>query len=666
MFEICLFCVDIDKTKVKKIGRKVIGLLVSSSLVIGITGCSASDARDEVTGEEEYLIASGKGRDVADVPLIIAADELSDNINPFGELTKSDKLAVELVCGSLVTFDRENMLVKYAVDGEKRKYEGNDYTYTGMADINYRYDEKKDSTTYTITIGDDVCFSDGTSVTTDDLLFSLFAFSDESYKGPFSLNNPDNLDKIGHYILSLSDFETIVQDYNVLNSKTMEVKVSGFNISYIKLFDFPVCSLDYYGDRSKFDIDKKQYGFDKGDISSLIEGKGLMGLGAYKLVKYGDDTIYFDANEKYFKGCPKTAFVQLKESNDADSSTLLTEISEGVYNSGEFDDGKAVYDYTMSTNDNGEVNGSKYYANFIDGDTFQTICLNASVLNVNDRPDTDRSKALRQAFCYLFASNRADLIQRYYGTSAEVINYPFAASLWVVPDVDDEDYREAYAYTNPVKGDPIYTKDMDVLERGNKAMEMAIECFKKAGYSYEDGKLIPDKDLKNMDYRIYVPLESEDYSCLYSYLKVISRDLAEVGIDLQVYFKHQDVLDKKVENRKACMWVQEFDNKSDDTEGVLFDLYYNNYSTDINALGVDDANLAEYIDNVESETTYKKKEKAYKNCYKIISEWGVIVPMFQHKRSYIFKSSQINSKTVADNMTPYYGWIDEIEKVETT
>ena len=38
-----------------------------------------------------------------------------------------------------------------------------------------------------------------------------------------------------------------------------------------------------------------------------------MGAGPYRYVKYEKKIVYYTYNELYFNGCPKTAFVQIKE-----------------------------------------------------------------------------------------------------------------------------------------------------------------------------------------------------------------------------------------------------------------------------------------------------------------------------------------------------------------
>lgn len=61
-------------------------------------------------------------------------------------------------------------------------------------------------------------------------------------------------------------------------------------------------------------IKKGRFGFKKGDISSVRANKrSPMGAGPYRYVKYEKKIVYYTYNELYFNGCPKTAFVQIKE-----------------------------------------------------------------------------------------------------------------------------------------------------------------------------------------------------------------------------------------------------------------------------------------------------------------------------------------------------------------
>ena len=50
----------------------------------------------------------------------------------------------------------------------------------------------------------------------------------------------------------------------------------------------------------------------------MINPTSHFGAGPYKFVKYENKTVYMEANENYYKGAPKTKYLQWRETSDAD------------------------------------------------------------------------------------------------------------------------------------------------------------------------------------------------------------------------------------------------------------------------------------------------------------------------------------------------------------
>ena len=81
---------------------------------------------------------------------------------------------------SLFNVDREGNPVLNGIEGETRSYNGTDYTYTGISDVEIVQND--DGTVdYNITLRDDIVFSDGTPMTIDDVIFSMYVLSDPTY-----------------------------------------------------------------------------------------------------------------------------------------------------------------------------------------------------------------------------------------------------------------------------------------------------------------------------------------------------------------------------------------------------------------------------------------------------------------------------------------------------
>jgi len=92
------------------------------------------------------------------------------------------------------------MVVENAIAGETRSFNGTPYTYTGPADTAIDINMTTGNTLYTFTLRPDLNFADGTPVSADDLIFTLYTFLDPSYDGSNQLINLP--------ILGLRDYQT--------------------------------------------------------------------------------------------------------------------------------------------------------------------------------------------------------------------------------------------------------------------------------------------------------------------------------------------------------------------------------------------------------------------------------------------------------------------------
>ena len=136
--------------------RKGLALALVFSMSLSITGCSGGKkdkkkqptATEDVSSEEATTLpeveAGGKGKDKSDVPLVIACDSLKKQFNPFSVSDKGDKRAVDLTQLRLLTFDREGAVVKHAITGEKRRFNGDMFSYEEDRDYKEEPVEKKE------------------------------------------------------------------------------------------------------------------------------------------------------------------------------------------------------------------------------------------------------------------------------------------------------------------------------------------------------------------------------------------------------------------------------------------------------------------------------------------------------------------------------------------
>lgn len=134
------------------------------------------------------LAACGKEQEIEAPPLEAACQEFSGIFSPFFAETIADRDAVGLTGLTLLNSDRSGGVVYHGIEGEVIPYNGTDYTYYGPADLNVT--ENEDGTVYyDFTLREDLVFSDGTPVTIDDVIFSMYVLCDPSYDGRSALYN---------------------------------------------------------------------------------------------------------------------------------------------------------------------------------------------------------------------------------------------------------------------------------------------------------------------------------------------------------------------------------------------------------------------------------------------------------------------------------------------
>ena len=83
---------------------------------------------------------------------------------------------------TLLTSDRQGNVIMKGIDGTTVAYNGTDYTYYGPADLTIT--ENQDGTVdYDFTLKQGLKFSDGTPITIDDVIFTMYVYSDPAYDG---------------------------------------------------------------------------------------------------------------------------------------------------------------------------------------------------------------------------------------------------------------------------------------------------------------------------------------------------------------------------------------------------------------------------------------------------------------------------------------------------
>ena len=436
-----------------------------------------------------------------------------------------------------------------------------------------------------------------------------------------------------------------------------------------------IAPMHYYGEEDLWDPENGTYGFNKGDLSHVRSVTTQpMGAGAYKFVKYENGTVYFEANENYYKGEPKTKYVNFVESQEAD---LLNGVTTGTIDIAQPSINGEVVDAIQQANSNGELTGDKITTELYDFLGYGYIGMSANVMNINGEPGSDASKNMRKGFATIIAAYRDVAIDSYYGDRAEIINYPISNSSWAAPQPTDADYK--VAFSTDVNGADIYTSDMDADARYAAAKEAALGYFEAAGYTVEGGKVTAapaglttvDKGIEpdGLTYTVTIPGGGVGDHPVFMALDLASDAFAEIGINFIVNdLSDSSQLWDSIEAEQCEMWAAAWSATIDPD---MYQIYYSdvanggqnpggsNYQYDIA-----DPELDQLIMDARTTTDQAARKTMYKAALDIIVDWAVEIPVYQRKECTVISSERVNIDTVTPDVTSFYHWDAELEKLE--
>ena len=167
--------------KMKNI-KKFLALALALAMVFALAACGEEPATESPAAESEAPVESEAPNDT----LVFATATFGQKFSPFFATTAYDQDVVNLTQGALLAADREGNIVRNGIEGETIEYNGTEYTYYGMGDVEVV--ENEDGTVdYNLTMRDDIVFSDGTPADIDDVIFGLYVVLDPTYDGASTL-----------------------------------------------------------------------------------------------------------------------------------------------------------------------------------------------------------------------------------------------------------------------------------------------------------------------------------------------------------------------------------------------------------------------------------------------------------------------------------------------
>lgn len=757
----------------KKLLALSMAVAMTASVLAGCTKPTEPSATPGVSPTTAPTTSVGAKADT----LVAASNHFEGKFSPFFAQSAEDiKHVDELVSLYLLTMDRVGAVVEKAIKGETRSYNGTDYTYYGPSDVEIT--ENADGTVfYDFTIRDDLKFSDGTPVTVDDIIFSMYVLCDPTYDGSqtlygqpivgmeayragmatlssliaaageantdYTLWTKEQQDafwaavndggvkfaqEIVDYLVtagaitdaadvygaapnwgyevaegatakdfflaiganygwnfSAMEAETAgsaladlipadVYAYSTQGVKTgdsadyiegiqrtgdytMRVVSSEVSANLIYTLGIAIAPLHYYGDKAQYDYEGHKFGFPKGDLSMMrAKISKPLGAGRYIFKDYSNGTVYLEANPNFFMGEPKTKYINWLEAQEADKVTGIKaatiDMSDPSYST---EVRGQIADYNGGST---ELDGSVITMRLYDFLGYGYIGQSAERMKVGNDPASEASRNLRKAVATVIAAYRDEGIDSYYADTATVINYPISSTSWAAPQVTDDGYQVAYSVD--VDGNPIYTDGMSSQERYDAALKAALGFFEAAGYTVADGKVTAAPEGARLDYSCKIGGGGKGDHPTFLIVTNASAALKTIGFTLQIDdIANSADLYASYQSGEADMWVAAWGATPDPD---MYQLYHSKGAT--NYYKVFDAELDDMVIAGRQSTDQTYRKGLYKAAMEVVMEWAVEIPVYQRSECFTFSTERVNISTLTPDMTPYWTWLAEVEKVE--
>ena len=455
-----------------------------------------------------------------------------------------------------------------------------------------------------------------------------------------------------------------IEGIKMVDDYTVTVTVNGYSAPAVyTILGITITPMHYYGDPAKWDPDNGMYGFERGNLEQV---KALTevprGAGPYEFVSYKDKVVTFKANPNYYKGEPKIKTIQFKETAAAE---VATAVNTGDADAGEMTGSRTRFEEVANYNSNHEITGDVITTSKVDNLGYGYIGMNADTINVNGEPASDASKALRKALATVLAVYRDVAFDSYYGEAASVIKYPISNTSWAAPQASDPDYK--IAFSTDAQGNDIYTASMSAEDKYVAAKAAALTWFEAAGYTVENGKVTAAPEGAKLTYEVIIPGDGSGDHPSYTVLTMAKAAFEEIGITLEINDPaDSNVLWNRLDAGNQELWCAAWGSSIDPD---MYQIYHGSNivgkgGTDSNHYHIDDSELNRLIMEARSSDDQSFRKATYKECLDIIVDWAVEIPAYQRQNCVIFSTKRINIDTLTPDITTFWGWMNDIEKLE--
>lgn len=401
---------------------------------------------------------------------------------------------------------------------------------------------------------------------------------------------------------------TEIEGIKKIDERTVTVEIEG--VSPVALWDLGSVSVvpsSYYG---KGENNKA---FKKGDLSVVLEKNGApKGAGPYVFKSFENNVVSFEANEHYFLDKPNIPVVKFQVTSSAG-------MAEGVAK-GEFDIANPMA--TKETLEYAKEKGLHY--SLVGHQGYGYIGINA-----------DRIKDINVRKGLMHLMNRAPAISSYYGELATVIERPLSKTSWAYP----KDAIEVYSYNT----------------------DAALACFKTAGYEQvKDGdKNILQKGGKQFYIQVGIGGEGSMDHPSAPILTQMKIELEKMGGILDIVDCDMNLLTENLEAGQWDMWAASWQLTNDPD---MYQKYHSEGAS--NYYAIYNEMLDDLLVKARTTSEIERRKEYYNNILDTVMEEAVEMPVYQRMDMYVYNKNNLDINTLPENITTFYSFFDEIEKLK--
>ncbi len=447
-----------------------------------------------------------------------------------------------------------------------------------------------------------------------------------------------------------------IEGIQKVNTHTVRVVLEKETSTALQYFCIPITPLHYYGDAALCNFEKSQFGFQKGDLTTVrARNESPMGAGPYIFRRMQEREIKFEWNAKYYAGTPKTRYIYFHETAD---DALMGDFADGTVDIIAQASDRDTLSGIEKLN-GGVLNGDEAVVDAAEQLGYGYIGISANYVKVGNDPASYQSKCLRKALATVFAACRTPFVEDYYESRATVIEQPLSAVTWQA--------ETHTAFGTDVSGKTIYTADMTAEQRRTAASRAALGFFKAAGYTVAGGKVIKAPVGGMLDFEIQLDGNSKGNHAAYRLLLQAGEMLAEIGISLKVADLPISIgMWNGIRAERIGLWCAEW------ATGPMLDrygVYFSGDETHIAGasqylLDIKDERLNEILLQARRTEDEKRRAALYRDALEIVEEWAVEVPLYQRQDVVAYRTTSVDKSSVTPDITPYYRWQREIANIQ--